>query len=141
MSLISGQLASFLVTNASLREENVFLQNVAIAIPRPDDATTTHHLDILTAPYSPTRSESTDNFSPPPRYTRQQRRSDYLTYEKCGPRVTHFRQHVVLPIRSCNPKSGSPITTLHITENPNVQRSLGPFRPSNALSTNHDALD
>ena len=66
------QLASFMEANTSLREENTALPNVATAIPRPDDATATHHLGVSTAPRSPVRLESTDNFSPPPSYDWQE---------------------------------------------------------------------
>ena len=51
------QLALFLVANAALHEENVTLRNVVV-VP-------CHGNSVM--PRSPVRSESIDNYSPPPR--------------------------------------------------------------------------
>ena len=51
------QLAPFLATNTALCKENATLRNAA-TIPRPSNPN---------VPRSPVRSESMDNFSPPPR--------------------------------------------------------------------------
>ena len=57
------QLTSFLTANASLREDNIALRNVAIALPRPATTPTIDQLDIPTTQRSPAQSESIDNFS------------------------------------------------------------------------------
>ena len=137
------QLASFMAANASLQEENGSLRNVATNIPRLDDVTTTtHHLDVPTTLRNPAQSESTDNFStasppPSPRYARQQRDQIALPLRNVDGTLHALEDMTSSPFIH---EPGSP-TALHIAEISNVRRSLGPFRPSDALLTNHDASD
>ena len=74
------QLASFLVVNASLHEENASVQNAIPSLPRSHS--TAHRMDALTSRLSPMQSESTNNF-PPPRH--QPRRHGGLSWGERRP--------------------------------------------------------
>ena len=118
------QLVSFLITNAALREENTTLKN---------GATTPHHGN-LTLPCNPTRSESTDNFSPPPPW-------DHPLVNNPQPIQTpSLRRNLDLALRALDDMSLSPFVLTILNQEAPPHFSMQKFKMYDGVQDPFDHL-
>ena len=123
-----------LILSGYLCEENATLRNAAV-VPRHGNSA----VPIIFA-----RSESIDNYSPPPHGDHplfsNPRPIRTFSSEKSGSRIACFGRPVVVPVCPCHPKPRRP-TTLHFTKISDVRWPLRSFRPLDALRTSNDTVD